>query len=95
MLLRFTNNANKIMKRTIFFIKNKDFKPCVSCVHFIEDTSNYPYDPPANNEKYGKCKLFGEQNLISGNVHHEYAVWCRQDVNKCGIEGKHYISNLK
>ena len=89
MLFRFTNNANKIMKRTIF-IKNKDFKSCASCIHFIEDTSNYPYDPPANNEKNGKCKLFGEQNLVTGNVHHDYAVWCRQDVSKCGVGGKHY-----
>jgi hypothetical protein len=83
------------MKRTIFFIKNKDFKPCVSCIHFIEDTSNYPYDLSANNEKYGKCKLFGEHNLISGNVKHDYAIWCRQNVNKCGIEGKHYSFNSK
>lgn len=82
--------AINIVKRTLF-IKNKDIKPCSSCIHFIEHTPNYPYEDSPNDEKYGKCKMFGEQNLVSGQVHHDYAVWCRQDNNKCGIIGKHYI----
>jgi len=90
----FTNNTNKIMKRTIF-IKNKDLKSCASCIHFLEDVSNYPYDGPSNNEKYGKCKMFGTQNVVSGSINLEYAVWCRQDVSKCGIDGKYHTSNSK
>ena len=92
MLSRFTNKTNKIIMKRSIFIKNKDFKPCISCVHFIEDISNYPYDAPANNEKYGKCKLFGELNLVTGSGQHDYAVWCRQDASKCGPTGKHHTT---
>jgi len=78
-----------LIKRHLF-IKNKNVKSCKTCLHFIEDKSNYPYDPPSNNEKYGKCKIFGEQNLVSGEIHPEYAVWCRHDNTKCGKEGTYH-----
>ena len=91
-MFRLIKKTHLINKRTLF-IKNKNFKSCESCIHFIEDVTNYPYDGPANNEKYGKCKMFGEQSLVSGSVVNDYAVWCRQDASKCGTEGKHYIDS--
>ncbi len=78
-----------IIKRHIF-IKNINFNLCKTCIYFMEDRTNYPYNPVPNNEKYGKCKLFGEQNLVSGEIQHDYAVWCRQDNTKCGKDGNYY-----
>lgn len=78
-----------IIKRHLF-ITNKGFKSCKNCIYFLEHKTNYPYDSVPNDEKYGKCKIFGEQNLVSGEIHPEYAVWCRQDNTKCGKDGNYY-----
>ena len=43
---------------------NKHIPFCTNCIHFIEDKTNYPYDPIPNNDKNGKCKLFGTVNLL-------------------------------
>jgi hypothetical protein len=56
-----------IIKRTLF-IKNTNLKTCIKCIYFID-------------EKYGKCKMFGKQNVIT------VIVWCRQDNSKCGQGG--------
>jgi len=72
------------------FIKNRDLPLCINCVHFIKDVSNYPYDPPSNDERYGKCKLFGYQNVVTGYNNYTYASMCRHDDNKCGEKGKYF-----
>jgi hypothetical protein len=76
-----------IIKRTLF-IKNANLNTCKNCVYFIKDTP-FEYGAP-NDEKYGKCKMFGEKNLITGIVQHDYAVWCRQNNAKCGQDGKYF-----
>jgi len=70
-------------------IRNKHLPICVNCVHFIEDKSNYPYDPLPNN-KYGRCKKFGEINIISGVVEYDFAEKCRNDIKLCGKNGKEF-----
>ena len=67
-----------------FFIRNKDLPICSKCLHFIEHTNNYPYDPVPNNKEYGRCKKFGEKNLITGEIEYELAKDCRLNANKCG-----------
>jgi hypothetical protein len=42
------------------------------------------------NQDLGKCKLFGEKNLVSGIITYDYASVCRISENRCGINGKHY-----
>ena len=44
---------NKILARRTLttFIKYNDLPLCINCVHFIPDETNYPYDPPSNDEK--------------------------------------------
>ena len=82
---------NKIfIKNLSSFIKCRDLPACINCVHFIEDQSNYPYDPPPSDEKYGKCKLFGRQNMVTGNINYEYASLCRENEEKCGKNGKFF-----
>ena len=85
---------NKILTRTLSsFIKYKDLPVCINCVHFIEDKTNYPYDPPPNDEKYGKCKLFGKQDMVTGNIKYEYASLSRENEKKCGEKGQYFKDN--
>ena len=73
------------------FIRNKDLPVCVNCLHFIEDKTNYPYDPPPNDAQYGKCKKFGEVNFITGLIDYDFASRCRNDDKKCGSIASEYI----
>ena len=83
---------NKILSRSVSssFIKYNNLPSCINCLHFIKDISNYPYDPPPNDKKYGKCKLFGYQNMVTGEINNEYAIECRNNQNKCGEKGKYF-----
>lgn len=76
-------------------VRNIQFPVCKNCVHFIEHTNNYPYDPVPDNEQYGKCKKFGEMDVVSGAVHHDYARLCRENTKKCGIRGSEYEAKTK
>lgn len=71
-------------KRHIF-IRSTTFKICKKCIHFIEDKSDVP-----NDTLYGRCKMFGEQNIITGEVENDFASMCRYDNTKCGINGKYF-----
>ncbi len=73
------------------FIKNFNIPVCINCVHFIKDVNNYPYDPPPDDNKYGKCKVFGQNNFITGELEYDYAYDCRMNDKKCGITVKYYI----
>jgi len=87
---------NKILTRTLLtFIKYKDLPACINCVHFIQHETNYPYDPPPNDKEYGKCKLFGKQDMVTGNIKYEYAGLCRENEQKCGEKGQHFTKNFK
>jgi hypothetical protein len=69
------------------FIRNKCLPICANCIHFIEHTNNYPYDPLPDDRFYGKCKKYGELDLISGVINHDFAKHCRMDNTKCGKMG--------
>jgi len=72
------------------FIRNKELPICSKCVHFIQHTNNYPYDPIPNNEQYGRCKKFGEVNMITGIIEYDLASNCRLDNSKCGKFASEY-----
>ena len=72
------------------FIRNKKLPICSECLHFIEHTNNYPYDPITSNEQYGRCKKFGEVNMITGVIDNDFASDCRLDNNKCGKFASEY-----
>ena len=69
------------------FIRNEALPICSNCLHFIEHTNNYPYDPIPSNERHGKCKKFGEVNIITGVIEYDLASNCRLNDNKCGKLG--------
>ena len=71
-------------------IRNSKLPICSSCLHFIEHTNNYPYDPLPSNDQHGKCKKFGEVNTVTGAVEYDGARECRVDASKCGKIGSEY-----
>ena len=81
---------NRTLSTHKIFIRNKALPICSNCVHFIEHTNNYPYDPIPSNERYGKCKKFGEVNMITGVIEYDLASTCRINDNKCGIFGSEF-----
>ena len=83
------------LKRISTFIKNTNVPICIECSNFIEHKTNYPYDDAPNDIKYGKCKLFGKQNLVTGQIENEYASVCRISDNMCGESGKYFDDRNK
>ena len=76
------------------FIRNTALPLCLTCVHFIEHTNNYPYDPPPSNQQHGQCRKFGEVNLITGPIEHDLAAACRFNASQCGRFGSEYRKKL-
>ncbi len=76
-------------------IKYKDLPICSKCVFFIEHKNNYPYDPVPSDTQYGRCKKFGEMNLITGTIEYELARNCRLNARECGKGGSEFIVKFK
>jgi len=77
------------------FIRNKALPICVKCLHFIEYKNNYPYDPIPRNEQYGRCKKFGEVNMITGVIEYDLASNCRLNDSKCGKFGSEFTEKIE
>jgi len=86
---------NRIFSTGKNSIRNKKLPICSNCLHFIEHTNNYPYDPIPNDEQYARCKKFGEVNLITGAIEYDLAKNCRLNVEKCGNLGSEYMEKIK
>jgi hypothetical protein len=78
-----------IVFKKFSFIKNKDLPICKNCIHFI----NYEKNPELN-DVYGKCKLFGEKNIITGEITYTSASTSRDCEHLCGITAKYYDRDL-
>jgi len=83
-ILKFAFSTRKL------FIRNKEFPVCSNCLYYIEHTNNYPYDSLPDNKKHGKCKKFGEVNIITGVIEYDFANDCRNNMNKCGKNALEY-----
>ena len=67
-------------------IENMDNPICIRCKNYIE------YFKDNKCLDLGKCKFFGEKNLVTGEYRYEFAEVCRQSEYKCGIKGKYFQS---
>ena len=76
------------------FIRNTALPPCLTCVHFIEHTNHYPYDPIPSDEQDGQCRKFGQVNLITGAIEHDLARDCRFNASQCGRFGSEYSKKI-
>ena len=86
---------NRNFSTGTIFIRNTQLPICSNCLHFIEHTNNYPYDPIPSDTHYGRCKKFGETNLITGVIDHDLALTCRLNVSRCGNAGTEYTEKIK
>ena len=77
------------------FIRNRALPICSNCLHFIEHTNNYPYDPIPSDKQYGRCKKFGQINMITGEIEYDLARNTRLDDNKCGQLGSEYTVKIQ
>ena len=68
---------------------------CIHCEHFIEHTTNYPYDPLPDNSKYGRCKKFGDINIVTGEIQYELASNSRSNYRQCGQNGAEFTKKLQ
>ncbi len=57
--------------------------------------TNYLYDRLQNDKLYGKCKKFGDQDFVTGEIYNTYAAMCRIDNAKCGSSAKYFEQKLK
>ena len=80
----------KIFSTGKIFIRNTELPSCFNCIHFIEHTNNYPYDSVPSDKEYGRCKKFGEVDLVTGLIEYDFAKNCRNDIKKCGKNGAEY-----
>jgi len=88
--MRITNKFSQIIKRNIV-IKNEYINSCSNCLFFIKPTFRYP---EVQSTFHGKCKQFGEKNIITGEIEQYNALKCRVDKSLCGIESKKFIQNF-
>lgn len=70
-------------------MKNNIPKLCINCKHFLPDEVLWPDEKPDN----GKCKLFGNTNLVNGKTKYDYAYSVRNDNNLCGEIGILFTKN--
>jgi hypothetical protein len=75
-LLLFQNNK---------FIKNSEYPVCKNC-KFYKIDQTFP-----NDYLLGKCTLFGYQNIITGEINHNYADITRKENNLCTIKGIYFV----
>lgn len=66
---------------------------CKKCINFIPEAPSFRYDDDDN--RLGRCRKFGEQNLVTGKIEYEMAITCRHNETKCGIDGIHYVQIIK
>lgn len=72
------------------FIK-KTKNPCVNCTNYIKYKYTNPYDEHYETEPIlGNCRLFGKENLVTGQLEYEQALICRLNETKCGEKGKYF-----
>ena len=71
-------------------IRNIKYPNCVNCRHFIAYTNQFTLYPTHETNRYGRCKQFGEINVVTGQVNYDLACVCRDNAKKCGLEGQSY-----
>ena len=59
------------------------------CKHFIPGDSAHLLFA-SDSHTFAKCKKFGDSDLVSGKINHDYAESCRSIESKCGQNGTRY-----
>lgn len=65
----------------------KSIKLCKNCRHFLPTMYGDRYDI---GNHLGRCNLFGQMNVINGEIEHEYATLVRKCEDMCGINATRF-----
>ena len=65
-------------------IKNINVPSCRNCIHYKPQILHEFSSP------YSKCDYFGSKDINTDYISYDYADLCRNDENKCGLEGKYF-----
>jgi len=65
-------------------IKNIDIPICRNCVYYKPE-----YYTDFSSE-VSKCVFFGTKNIQTGVINTDFASLCRENEDKCGVEGKYF-----
>ena len=63
------------------FIKNKHLPACIDCKYYTDLSQTYKHGTIISQN--GKCTLFGEKNLESGEIIYHDAIKCRLNDKFC------------
>ena len=74
-------------------IRNSNRPVCSNCVHFTLHDAHFPNT--ILNHEYGKCKVFGTMDIVTGNIIYDYASLCRKSESKCGMKGTYHEEKVK
>jgi hypothetical protein len=66
-------------------IKNGHFPACKNCIHYRPTIFSNDYT-----SSISKCANFGNKDIITDQISYDFADSCRNDKNKCGLEGKYF-----
>ena len=66
-------------------IKNINIPSCRNCIYFKPHTSS------DFTSSLSKCEKFGEKNILTDKITNYYADSCRNDEDKCGLQGKYFV----
>ena len=82
-----------IPSTSTIFIKNIHAPICKNCLFYVNNKKQPSSAWDDTPTRYGHCKRFGIRNIITGEVEYEYATVARQNRDKCGQEGKYFVTN--
>ena len=66
-------------------IKNGHFPSCKNCIHYRPSIFSNDYT-----SSFSKCANFGNKDILTDNISYDFADLCRNDKDKCGLEGKYF-----
>lgn len=69
------------------FIKNVNTPSCVNCVHFIKKETTFE---TGFDVRFGRCKLFGDKDAVTGEIKYNFASLCRYDDSFCKTNGIYF-----
>lgn len=69
-------------------IVNYNLPVCKNCMHFMKSKH-------MDDLSYGVCKLFGQKNIVTGEIKYKYADMTRMSEKFCGINGKYFTHKVK
>jgi len=71
------------------FIKNFRLPICKQCAYFLKHDGK---DDLNKISDYDKCMKYGEQNVVTGDIHFQFADLVRKQESQCGLSAKYFIS---